>query len=187
MVAHLSSLVKLASLACDVGRWLSDTVSALHSMVAGSLSSDGCHGIRCWWDLIRSKQLSSVSHVGALPGFSSRRNSIYIYETNVSVYWPVFCRFSPSLYNWKNKNFVGETFSKVGTHMIHNLRNDCSGVKRWNDRVWRWSEQNTQQLMVVGEKPSSSPQLVTTDPTVRTFQGSWDLMPSFSFVSTFTK
>ena len=36
-------------------------VSAMQSMVAGSISSGGNHGIHCWWDLIRLKQLSSVS------------------------------------------------------------------------------------------------------------------------------
>ena len=30
------------------------------SVVAGSISSGGDYGIHCWWDLIRSKQLSSV-------------------------------------------------------------------------------------------------------------------------------
>ena len=40
---------------------LQSQVSAVQSVVAGSISSDGDHGIHCWWDLIRSKQLSSVS------------------------------------------------------------------------------------------------------------------------------
>ena len=40
---------------------LSGRVSPLLSVVAGSTFSGGDHGIRCWWDLIRSKQLSSVS------------------------------------------------------------------------------------------------------------------------------
>ena len=37
------------------GLVLSGRVSALHSVVAGSISS-----IHCWWDLIRSNQLSNV-------------------------------------------------------------------------------------------------------------------------------
>ena len=34
-------------------------ILALHSEVAGSISSGGDHGIHCCCDLIRSKQLSS--------------------------------------------------------------------------------------------------------------------------------
>ena len=49
---QLPWLVNLASLVCDVDCWLSCRVSALQSVVIGST---------CWWDLIRSKQLSSVS------------------------------------------------------------------------------------------------------------------------------
>ena len=53
-------LVNLALLACDMNWWLSCRVSALQSVVAGSISSGGDYGIHCWWGLIRSKQLSSV-------------------------------------------------------------------------------------------------------------------------------
>ena len=49
------------SLHCDMGCWLSCRVSALQSVVAASISSGGNPGIHCWWDLIRSKQQSSVS------------------------------------------------------------------------------------------------------------------------------
>ena len=59
--AQLPWLVNLASLVCDMDSWLSCRVSALQSVVTGSIFSDGDHGIHCWWDLIRSKQLSSVS------------------------------------------------------------------------------------------------------------------------------
>ena len=45
----------------------------------GSISSGGDYGIHCWWDLIRSKQLSSVSVCRALVFvvFSRHGNSIY--------------------------------------------------------------------------------------------------------------
>ena len=63
---------------CDVDWWLCGRVSALHSVVAGSISSRGDHGIHCWWDLIRSKQLSNVSmcHVQIFAGFSGHGNTI---------------------------------------------------------------------------------------------------------------
>ena len=50
----------LASFVCDMNWWLSCRVLAMQSVVAGSISSGGDYGIHCWWDLIRSKQLSSV-------------------------------------------------------------------------------------------------------------------------------
>ena len=64
---------------CDVDRWLSGRVSALHSVVTGSISSGGNHGIHCWWDLIRPKQLSSVSvcRTQVFAGFSGHGNSIH--------------------------------------------------------------------------------------------------------------
>ena len=34
-----------------------------HIVVAGSISSGGDHGVHCWWDLIRSKQLVSAPYV----------------------------------------------------------------------------------------------------------------------------
>ena len=48
-------------------------------MVPGSISSCGDRGIHCWWDLIRSKQLSSVSICRAqgFAGFSSHGISIH--------------------------------------------------------------------------------------------------------------
>ena len=54
-------------------------VWVLHSVVAGSISSGGDHGIRCWWDLIRSKQLSSFSvwRAQVFAGFSGHGNSIH--------------------------------------------------------------------------------------------------------------
>ena len=69
---------------CDVHWHLSGRVSALHSMVAGSISSGEDHGIHCWWDLIRSKQLSSVSvcRTQVFARFSDHGNSfasIYIF------------------------------------------------------------------------------------------------------------
>ena len=63
---------------CDVGGWLSSRVLALHSVITGLISSRGDHGIPCWWDLIRSKQLFSVSTCSAqvFAGFSGHGNSI---------------------------------------------------------------------------------------------------------------
>ena len=57
---------------------LSRRVSALHSVVADFIFSGRDHGIHCWWDLIKSKQLSSVSACRAqvFAGFSSRGDSI---------------------------------------------------------------------------------------------------------------
>ena len=54
-------------------------VSALHSLVAGLISRGRDHGIHCWRELIRSKQLSSVSVCRAqvFAVFSRRGNSIH--------------------------------------------------------------------------------------------------------------
>ena len=43
----------------------------LHTVVVGSISSGGDHGVPCWWDLIRSKQLFSAPYVArrCLPDF----------------------------------------------------------------------------------------------------------------------
>ena len=41
--------------------WLSCRVSALQSVVTGLISRGGDHGIHCWWNLIWSKQLCSIS------------------------------------------------------------------------------------------------------------------------------
>ena len=60
LALQLPWLVDLASLVCDMNWWLSCRVSALQSVVAGLISSGGDYGIHSWWDLIRSKQLSSV-------------------------------------------------------------------------------------------------------------------------------
>ena len=43
----------------------------LNTVVAGSISSGGDHGVHCWWDLIRSKQLFSASHVSVCRIFLS--------------------------------------------------------------------------------------------------------------------
>ena len=79
LAAQLPWLVNLASLMCDVVWILSGRVSVLHSVVTGSISSVEDHGIHCWWDLISSKQLSSVSVCRAqgFAGFSGQRNLIY--------------------------------------------------------------------------------------------------------------
>ena len=69
LAAQLPWFVNLASLVYDMNCWLSCRVSALQSVVAGWISSGGDHGIHCWWDLIRSKQLSSVSVRRCSPDF----------------------------------------------------------------------------------------------------------------------
>ena len=58
--AQLPWLVDLSSLSGDMNWWLRCSVSAVQSVVAGSISSGRDYGIHCWWDLIRSKQRSSV-------------------------------------------------------------------------------------------------------------------------------
>ena len=81
-ICFIPWLVNLASLVCDMGYWLSGKVSALHSVVAGSISTGGGQGKRCWWDLIRLKQLSRVPYVAfsACRTFSSwELDYIYIY------------------------------------------------------------------------------------------------------------
>ena len=64
---------------CDVDWWLSGRISALHSVGAGSIFSGKDHGIHCWWDLTRSKQLFCVSLCNAqvFAGFSGHGNSIH--------------------------------------------------------------------------------------------------------------
>ena len=78
--------------------WLSGRVSALHSVVAGSISSGGDHGICCWWNLIRLKQLSSISicHVQVFIGFSGCGNSIHniipLLKKKENVHVLIFCK-----------------------------------------------------------------------------------------------
>ena len=55
LVAQLPWLVDLVSLVCDMNWWLSCRVSALQSVVPGSISSGGDYGTHCW-----SKQLSRI-------------------------------------------------------------------------------------------------------------------------------
>ena len=58
---------------------LSCRVLALQSVVAGSISSGGDHGIHCRWDLIWSKQLSSIFVCcgEVFAGLSGHSNSIH--------------------------------------------------------------------------------------------------------------
>ena len=79
MAVRLPWLVDLISLVGNVVRWLIGAVLALHSVVFGSISSGGDHGIHCWGDLIRSKQLSrgTVCYAQMFSGFSGDGNSIY--------------------------------------------------------------------------------------------------------------
>ena len=71
-------LDNLASVERDMNWWFSRRVSTLQSVAAGLITSGGVHGIHCWWDLIRSKQLSSVSVCPAsvLAAFSGHVDSI---------------------------------------------------------------------------------------------------------------
>ena len=59
--------------------WKNKQIINKLSVVAGSISSGGDHGIHCWWDLIRSKQLSSVPVYRAcvFGRFSGHGNSIH--------------------------------------------------------------------------------------------------------------
>ena len=76
---NCTSRWSLALFVCDVGRWLFGRVSGLNSEIAGSISSEGDHGIHYWWDMIRSKQLSTCSgcHAQVFAGFYGHDNSIY--------------------------------------------------------------------------------------------------------------
>ena len=84
----------LASLVCEMIRWLGCSVLALHSVVAGSISSGGDYCIHSWFDLIRSKQLFSVPvyRVQVFVGFSGRGNSIHNINSQ-----PELCSVSSSL------------------------------------------------------------------------------------------
>ena len=76
---HCTQVTPNQLVTCDVDWWLSGRVYALHSVVTGLISSGRDHGIYTWWDLIRSKQQSSVSvcHAQVFGGFSGRDDSIH--------------------------------------------------------------------------------------------------------------
>ena len=76
LAAQLRWLVDLAALVCKVNCWLSCRVSALQSVVAGSIFSGRDHSIHCWWDLIRFEQLSRIS-VYRVYVFAGHGNSIH--------------------------------------------------------------------------------------------------------------
>ena len=80
LAVHLPWRVYLASVLSGVGRWVSGSVSALHSRVPGLISSREDHCIYHWWDLIRPKKLPSVSicHAQVFAGFSGHDNSILL-------------------------------------------------------------------------------------------------------------
>ena len=87
----LQDTFRLIGRAIAVTRWfgiacaLSGRVLVLRSVVAGSISTGGDHDIHCWWDLIRSKQLSggSVCRVQVFAGFSGHVNSVYYNLSNL--------------------------------------------------------------------------------------------------------
>ena len=60
----------------------------LHSVIVGLISSGGDHGMHCWWDLKRSKQLFSVPYVACrcLPNFLVI--VIYIYNPALAFFRP---------------------------------------------------------------------------------------------------
>ena len=77
----------------------------MHFMVASLISSGGDHDMYYWWDLIRSKQLSSdfVCPVQCVAWFSGHGNSIYmikIYQegkASVLMIWDVCSKLKLSL------------------------------------------------------------------------------------------
>ena len=73
---------------CDVNRLLIGRVSVLHSVVASSISSGRDHGIHCWWDQIRSKQLSigSICRVQVFAGFSGQFTNQNIFATRTPLW-----------------------------------------------------------------------------------------------------
>ena len=79
LATQLPWLVDLSSLLCNVDWFISGRVLALHSVVAGSISSGGDHCICWWWVRIKSKQLSSISvcRMQVYAGFSGCGNSIH--------------------------------------------------------------------------------------------------------------
>ena len=60
-------------------KYLHNTMKWEQYVVTALISSGGDHSIHCWWDLIRSKQLSSVSvcHMQIFTRFSGHGNSIH--------------------------------------------------------------------------------------------------------------
>ena len=105
LAAQLRWLVDLASLVRNMNWWLSCRVPTLQSVVAGSISSGGDYGIFCWWDLIRSKQQSSVPVCRALlfGEFSDYGNSIHKVCISFYIYliaWILIC------YYWFHAVFI---------------------------------------------------------------------------------
>ena len=89
-------------------------VSVLHSAVAGLISSGGDHGLHYWWDLISSKQQSSISirRAQVFTGFSSHGNLIHniipLLKKENEYHWIILVIFLlglviPKVY--KNENF----------------------------------------------------------------------------------
>ena len=94
ILMYIFFFINLLSLVYDVNWWLSGRVSVLNSVVTDSISSRGGHGILCWWDLLRLKQLLSISICRAqvFSRFSGHGNSIHniislLKKENVHLYW----------------------------------------------------------------------------------------------------
>ena len=91
MVVHLPWLVNFGSLVRAVYQWLSGRVSALLSVVAGSVTSSGDQGMNFWTpDKVETAVQCSVCHMEVLTRFSSHGNSIDIY---IYIYIYIFTRF----------------------------------------------------------------------------------------------
>ena len=117
--------------------WLSCKVSALKSVVAGSISCGGDHGIYCWWDLTTSKQRSSVSVSCAqmFPEFSGHGNSIHNiipllnktnihysnYYSSITMSWTREEKCFTWLLIWRQKSFktISELMQLINTEMIY--------------------------------------------------------------------
>ena len=96
---------------------LSVRVLAQNSLITGSISRGGNHNILCWWDLIKPKQLSSVS-VCRVPDFlvlvivffffffTLKRVFLFFLTSNtirpISIYCLLLSRCSLLRLDWKN-------------------------------------------------------------------------------------
>ena len=102
--------------------WFSCRISALQSVVAVSISNGRDRGILCWWDLIRSKQLSCVSVCRAqvFAGFSG--NSIH----NIN---SPFC-FGLSLPLWTRLELEYFNLQRICKHDVR--LDDYAAGNAWN-------------------------------------------------------
>ena len=118
----------LASPVCDFNWYLSGRVSALHSVVTGSVSSGGDHGINCRWDLIRLKQLSCVSvcRSQVFDGFPAHGNSIHniipLLIKNVRLFSEIWDLLQSTIIkssSWKKTSFFYKGSQYRKTQRLH--------------------------------------------------------------------